>query len=55
MKIKIGIWLLFLMLGVSLQAQLEFTGFYQNWLAIRAVEEYDIMLIRNRVRLEGNL
>ena len=55
MKIKIGIWLLFLMLGVSLQAQLEFTGFYQNWLAIRAVEEYDIMLIRNRVRLDGNL
>ena len=43
------------MLGVSLQAQMEFSGFYQNWMAVRAAEENDIMLIRNRVRLDGNL
>ena len=43
------------MLGVSLQAQMEFSGFYQNWMAVRATEENDIMLIRNRVRLDGNL
>jgi hypothetical protein len=55
MKTKIRAWSLFLMLGVSLQAQMEFSGFYQNWMAVRAAEENDIMLIRNRVRLDGNL
>ncbi len=47
--------MLFLMLIVSLQAQMEFSGYYQNWIAVRAAEENDIMLFRNRVRLDGNL
>jgi hypothetical protein len=55
MKTNIRAWSLLLMLGVSLQAQMEFSGFYQNWMAVRATEENDIMLIRNRVRLDGNL
>lgn len=55
MKIRLRSVILLLVSSIALQAQVEFSGYYQNWVAVRTSEEYDIMLIRNRLRLDGNL
>ena len=37
-----------------LLGQLDFSGYYQSWTTIRAKEDYDFMLLRNRLRFDAS-
>ena len=49
-NLKLG-FLSLLFFFSSLSGQLNFSGYYQSWTAVRSQKEYDFMLLRNRLRL----